>query len=125
VVGVDDHDLAQRAGLHRAPDDVVVRQVAAPHRLGGEQPGALGGREHLVGLAQAAGEGLLDEHRLARAQREERVLVVLAVRARDVDGIHVGVGHEVVVRAVGALDAVAGGEVLRPLRRAGADGDDA
>ena len=90
----------------RAPDDVVVREVAAPHRLGGEQPGGLGGRQHLVGLAQAAGERLLDEHRLARAQREEGVLVVLAVRAGDVHGIHVGVGDEVGVRPVGPLHAV-------------------
>ena len=116
VVGVDDHDLAQGAGVDGAPDDVVVRQVAAPHRLGGQQPRRLRGGQHLVGLAQAAGERLLHEHRLAGAQREEGVLVVLAVRAGDVHGIHVGVGHQVGVRAVGSLHAVPGGDTPAPAR---------
>ena len=125
MVRIDEDHLAQRAGVDRLPHDVVARQVPAPHRLGRQQASGPRRRENLLRLSQAAGEGLLDEHRFAGPQGEECMLVVGAVRTRHVHRLHVGVGDEVLVGPVRPGDPVSPRELLGPLDRARAHSDDA
>ena len=124
VVGEDGDDVADEPGLDDVAHDVVVRQEAAPHRLHDEQAPCLRGEHHLARLGGVAREGLLDEHGLARLEGEQGVVAVLRVRRRDVDGVDLVVGHELLVAAVCRVDPELVGEVARPLAAARADRDD-
>jgi hypothetical protein len=121
-------------GLHRAdlPDRAVGDQVpqsddggleARPHRLHDEPAGGPGEIDDLGGSLRGRGERLLDQECLARPQPGHRHGVVLGMRGRDVEDVDVGVGDELGVGAVGALQSVPPGEVGRAVGRPGADGE--
>jgi hypothetical protein len=57
-----------------------VRQVPRPHRLHREQAPTARGLADLGGLGGVEGHGLLDEDVLARLEREDRLVAVVAVR---------------------------------------------
>ena len=81
-------------------------------------PAARAASKHLGRLGLVDRERLLDQHVLARGDRQQRVVVVLRVRARHVDGLHVRVGDQRLVAAVRDRDVELGSE---PLRRARAN----
>jgi len=97
VAGVPD----QRIEAH--PDGLHAEQLPPP---------GLG--NHLAGLAGVQGERLLEQDRLARAEGQQRVLVVLTVGRGDVDDVEVRVGDQLGVGAVGAVRAEAVGQRGRP-----------
>ena len=69
-------------------------------------------------------EGLLDEHVLAGLERQQGVGGVHRMGRGDVDDVDVGIGDEVLVRAVGAGDVEVGGERLGGLAAARSHGGD-
>ena len=120
--------------MHRPQLAHARKQLAEQRRLSRVPPHvALGDHETValcLVLASSTSLGmarvrLLAEHVLACRERAHRPLVVESVRQRDVDGIDVGIGEELFVRGVGALDPV---RVRVGLRAGGvprADGHDA
>ena len=80
--------------------------------------------DHLACLAGVDREGLLAQHVLPGVERGDRHPVVFAVRRADVDDVDVGIGPELVVRAVCVWDRRACGEVVSGGLSARADGDD-
>jgi hypothetical protein len=115
VIGAHGGDLAQRALREQPPDLHDPRQEAGPHRLHEEQALGAGGGDQLLRLGGVHRERLLDQHRLARAQREQRVRVVHRVRRADVDGVDLRVGDERLVARVPVGHAEALAELLRGL----------
>ena len=114
VVGGDPVHLSEQPVLEDAAHDVHVRQVPRPHGLH-EQHARIGRRgDELARLGGVASEGLLDEHVLAGPQREQRVVPVVAVRARDVDGVDVRTVHERLRRTCGPGRRRARGRTPRP-----------
>ncbi len=90
-------DLTGGDDLRQPPDG---RVEPGPHALQAEQA-ALGRRvRDLATLPSVEGERLLDQHRLAGVQGEERRVPVLRVRGRDVHDVDPGVRDELVVGAV-------------------------
>ena len=84
--------------------------------------------EQLLAVGAVEGQRLLAEHGLAGREGQPGVLEVERVRAGDVDDVDVGVGHQRVVRRVGAGGVVAvrrGRSASADSRRARADGRDA
>ena len=121
VVGDDVDDLAQRAVGQQPPDLAHVREEARPHRLHQEELALprLGDELHRLGGVHR--ERLLAQHVLARAQGEQRVLVVHRVRRADVDGVDLRIRHERLVGVVAVGDAEALAERLGARRAARAD----
>ena len=72
--------------------------------------------DHLRGLGRAHGQRLLAQHVLAGGGGAPRPLGVEVVGQRDVHRLDVGVGEQLVVRAVGARDARARRPRRRPAR---------
>ena len=106
-----------------------VREEAGPHRLHAEDAGLARRGDDLSRLVGGGREGLLDEDVLAGADRQQRVLEVLAVRAGHVDRVDIGVGDEVGIAAVGPgighvlVDETLGSlQVARPDRHDGLGG---
>ena len=97
---------------------------AGPHRLHQEQAAAAGRRDKVLGLPPVDCEGLLHEHGLAGLEGELGGGVVRGVRDGDVDDVEVAVGRQLLMAPVRPGRADAGGERVRPLRRAGGDGDE-
>ena len=110
---LDDLEAPDRAAGDEVANDGGLRMVAVHEGLHQHAPRRVGGGERRLGLGGAARVRLLHEHVLARLERVHRPLVVHPVRQADVDGLHVVVGEERLVRAVRALDAVLGGIGLR------------
>ena len=90
MVGEDGGDLADEAVLQRVGDDVVVRQEPAPHAFEQEKVLRPGEFDQVAGLGGVAGEGLLDQDRLAGFEDEPGLVVVLGVRGGDVDDVDPG-----------------------------------
>ena len=95
---------------------------AHPHGFHAEQPAPLGFGQHRAALRCGQREGFLDQARFAGAQRQQPVLQMLGVGGGDVDDVHLGVGQQLVVGAVGAGGAEPVAQLGRPLGRSGADG---
>jgi hypothetical protein len=99
--------------------------VVAVHEAFHEQAaGLLGGVEGALHLGRPPVERLLAEDVLARLERADRPLDVERVRERDVQGVELGIGEQLVVGAVGPLEAVLARVVLGAPAVAAADGDD-
>ena len=113
VVGGHRHHLAQAAIGDQLPDDVVVRQEAAPHRLHRHHTRRRGRIQHLAGLRGGLGERLLDQDVLAGRDRQQGVVAMLGVRARHVHRLHHRVLDEFLVAAVGVPDTPPPGECRR------------
>ena len=73
-----------------------------PHRFHEELPALFCTGNHLLRLFGVDGERLFTEYRLSRSQAEDRALLVKGVQRCDVDGIHIGVAHQVFVTSVSA-----------------------
>ena len=82
-----------------------------------------GGRDKNAALGRGQGDRLLAQNVLARLQRANRPKNVLIVGERNVDGVHVRVRQECLVRAVPARNA----QIMRNLtpfvRRTRSNGD--
>lgn len=76
-------------------------EVACPDGFHEEQLLLAGHVAQHLELLGVDGEGLLAQHVLAGLERKHRVLEVVRVRRRDVDDVHVGVGHQLLIAAVG------------------------
>jgi hypothetical protein len=121
VIGLGGPDLTEQAVLETPAYDVDVRQEAHPHRLDRKQtlgPGRLYQRHRLDG---GACERLLNQHRLAGTQRQQRVVMVLGVRTGDVDGVDGRVADQRLIAAMSAFGSELGRERLSPFQRARAD----
>ena len=98
--------------------------MAVHERLAQQSAAPLGGvecRDHLLGVAR---ERLLAEHVLAGLERFDRPLGVQRVRQRDVDRLDLGVGEQVLVRAVGARNLPLARVGLGPGPVAAGNGDE-
>jgi hypothetical protein len=116
-------DVAEYAPRQPVPDHGDMRQEPGPHRLHGEEPVLPRHTGDLAGLRRVHRERLLDQHVLARQQREDRVVVVHRVRRRDVDHVDVRIGHKLLVAAVPARDAELIREAVRRFQAARPDRD--
>ncbi len=106
MVGDERPQLAQRPGGQQLADPDHVRHPPGPHRL--EHHELLRGREvdELLRLCGVQREGLLEQHVLARVQRENRVVVVVGMRRADVDHVDLRVRHQRLIARVSRRDAV-------------------
>jgi hypothetical protein len=68
---------------------------------------------NLAGLGSVHRERLLDQHVLARSQREDRVVVVHRVRRRNVDHVDVRIGDKRLVAGMRVRDAELVRETVR------------
>ncbi len=68
------------------------------------RPVPIGHVEGPLDVVRPPAQWFLAEHVLARLQRADRPLDVHRVRKRDVDGVHVGIGEQLLVAPVCALD---------------------
>ena len=100
-----------------------LRMVAVHERLGQVHAGGLDRRLHPVQLLAGDDQRLLAEDVLAGLRRPHDPGGVQRVGQRDVDGVDVGVGQQLLVRVVGLRDAQFGGVRAGPPTRA-ADRDD-
>src|SRR5215468_11596993 len=71
-VGLDLHQLADRAVRDQGHDPLELRVERERERLPEQRAGPAGGREHALGIGQRAAERLLAQHRLARIERADR-----------------------------------------------------
>ena len=69
-----------------------------------QPPVALGRVERRLDVGRVARQRLLAQHVLAGLERPDRPLAVQRVRQRDVDGLDLRVGEQLLVRAVGLRD---------------------
>jgi len=70
------------------------RVEASPHGFHREDTSPVGCGKHLAGVARIEADRLLDEHRLARLDRQERVFPVMGMGGGDVDDVDLGVVDE-------------------------------
>lgn len=100
VIGEHRPDLAQGSGGDDLAQADHVREVASPHRLHDEDArvGCQIAQRH--GLVTVEGERLLHQHVLAVLDRERGGVAMTRMRGGDVDDVDVGVGRELLVRAV-------------------------
>jgi hypothetical protein len=110
MVGDDGVDLAECARIKQLPDDVELWQELGPHCLHEEDALASGDLGQSAGLAGIERHRLLDQGVLAGLQRHQRARVVRIVRGGDVHHIDIRVGEQLLVRAIGPVDAVPAGE---------------
>ena len=120
----DQPDLADRAVTDELHELGGLRVVAVHERLAQQSAAPLGGVECRIHLLRVAREWLLAEHVLAGLERLDRPLGVQRVRQRDVDRLDLGIGEQVLVRAVGARDLPLAGVRLGPGLVAAGNGDE-
>ena len=99
-------------------------EEAAPHGLHQQQPPLPGGIDHPLALSLVEGKGLLAQHRLARFQEHQRVLLMAGLGGGHIHRVHAWIGGQVLIASVGRRSPVFGGEVLRPIGRARPNGVD-
>jgi hypothetical protein len=118
VVGNHPEDFANGTLLDEVTDLHTEREVPGPHGLHQEKVLVLRRLAQDPRLRRIDGESLLTEHILAGFQRKHHILEMVRVRRRDVHHVHVRIGHELFVRAVGSTrrgDARISNELLRPV----------
>jgi len=101
------------------------QRVVEDEAHGLEEHDALGprGRDQRAHLARVRRDGVFAEHMLVMAQEQQRLLVVAADGAREVDGVHLrAFGHLLEARE-DERQTVFGGELAAGGLRAGAHGD--
>src|SRR5262249_17994609 len=77
------------------------REEAGPHRFHAEESRLAREGYDRAGFPAIRGERFLAQHGLPRGKGEQAVLAMERVRSRDVDDVHPGVRHELLVAAVG------------------------
>lgn len=110
VGGMHRGDTADGAIGDQLADARHVREEARPHRLHHHALVDGGQSHHAAGLGGVHGEGLFQQHMLAGHQRRARLRRVEGVGRGDVDHIHLGVGQQLGVRAIGLGHAQPGGQ---------------
>ena len=102
--------LGQQFGQHP-----IGGKKAAPHGLHQQQPPLPGGIDHPLALGLVERKRLLAQHRLARFQEHQRVLLVAGLGRGHIYRVHVRIGGQFLVAAICRRSPVFGGEVLRPV----------
>jgi hypothetical protein len=103
--------VAQIAATHELAYLLRVGAKALVHAHGEDALLLCGAGDHGLGLGCVHGEGLLQDHVFALAQRRERERRVVNVGRRDVDAVDVRVGEERLGVEVAALDRELVGEL--------------
>ena len=98
--------LADHARGHDVVDHAARRHVARPDGLGAQQPRRLGHGQQFARLRRVGGERLLHQDVLAGLQTHDALLGMQAVRGGDVHQIHLRVGQQLLIRAVGDRETV-------------------
>ena len=107
-------DLPHRPGDHELADPGEEGVVAVVESLHQHQVGTGVGGGHRPGLVGVGREGFLAQDVLAGGHGRHGPVTVQAVGQGVVDGVDVGIGHELFVGIEDPGDAVLGGEGLRP-----------
>ena len=96
---------AEPAGRHDLHRGDPRRVVAIHERLHQPDAGVRAGLDHPLRVGRGHGQRLLAQDVLPGTGSGEGPLGMEVVRQRDVDDVHVGIGEERLVRAVGGRDA--------------------
>ena len=119
VVGeraVEHAHLADGASVDELLEPLPLRVAAVHERLHEEHVAFLDDREHLLELGRVHRNGLLAQDVLACPCRFHRPFGVQRVGRGDVDRIHLGIGEQFLVGAIGFRDVVLLGERLSLLQ---------